>query len=188
MGVVRDAVDTALYCGVYTVGSDIFGICDYCCFLIKQTIEKGVSSMEWLHYVVDYGVIGFLLLMSVVVVAIAIERKMLFRRTRIESYRDKRQLELDLTRHLHLIATVGSNAPYIGLLGTVLGIMLTFATIGKNGIADATAIMTGLALALKATALGLVVAIPAVILYNLLLRSVKELLLRWEIEYGREKL
>jgi biopolymer transport protein ExbB len=144
--------------------------------------------VEWLHYAVDFVVIGFLILMSIVAVAVAIERKMFFRRLRLDAYLDRRELELDLTRRLHLIATVGSNAPYIGLLGTVLGIMLTFATMGKQGLADTSQIMTGLALALKATAIGLVVAIPAVILYNFLLKSVKELLLRWEIQHGREKL
>jgi biopolymer transport protein ExbB len=144
--------------------------------------------MEWLSYAVDFGVIGLLILMSVAAVAAAIERMFFFRRIRLDAYVDRRELELDLTRHLHLIATVGSNAPYIGLLGTVLGIMLTFATIGKQGIADTSQIMTGLALALKSTAIGLVVAIPAVTFYNFHLRSVKELLLRWEIKNGREKL
>ncbi|HQP56445.1 MAG TPA: TonB-system energizer ExbB [Syntrophorhabdus sp.] len=144
--------------------------------------------MDWLHYAIDFAVIGFLAFMSVVAVAVAIERKIFFRRVRLDDYTDRRELELDLTRHLHIIATVGSNAPYIGLLGTVLGIMLTFATIGKQGLADTSQIMTGLALALKATAIGLVVAIPAVILYNFILKSVKELLLRWEIQNGREKL
>ncbi len=144
--------------------------------------------MDWLHYAVDFAVIGFLVLMSIVAVTVAIERRLFFRRLRLDAYSDKRALELDLIRRLHLIATVGSNAPYVGLLGTVLGIMLTFAKIGKRGLADTSQIMMGLALALKATAVGLVVAIPAVILYNFLLKSVKELLLRWEIEHGREKL
>jgi biopolymer transport protein ExbB len=84
------------------------------------------------------------------------------------------------------IAAIGSNAPYIGLLGTVLGIMLTFYTIGQEGFMDTGKIMVGLALALKATAVGLLVAIPAVSLYNFLLRKVKVLLLRWEIEGGRK--
>lgn len=144
--------------------------------------------MEWLHYTVDFVVIGFLIFMSIVAVAVAIERKLFFRRLRLDAYTDRSELELDLMRRLHLIATVGSNAPYVGLLGTVLGIMATFAAIGKQGLADTSQIMTGLALALKATAIGLAVAIPAVILYNLLLKSVKELLLRWEIQHGREKL
>ena len=144
--------------------------------------------MESLRYVVDYGVIGLLVLMSIVAVAVAIERKLVYRKIRLGEYRDKKKLELDLTKRLYLIATVGSNAPYIGLLGTVLGIMLTFATIGKQGLVNTGDIMTGLALALKATAIGLTVAIPAIVFYNLLLRTVQELLLQWEIENGTEKL
>jgi biopolymer transport protein ExbB len=144
--------------------------------------------VEWVHSIVDYGVIAILLAMSVVAVAVAIERACCFRRTRFESYTDKKELELYLTRRLHLIATVGSNAPYVGLLGTVLGIMLTFASIGRQGLVDPGQIMSGLALALKATAIGLLVAIPAVVLYNLLLRSAKELMLKWEIANGRKGL
>jgi biopolymer transport protein ExbB/TolQ len=59
--------------------------------------------------------------------------------------------------------------------------MLTFATIGSKGLVDTGQIMSGLALALKATAVGLAVAIPSVIMYNLLLRSAKELIFQWEI-------
>jgi biopolymer transport protein ExbB len=110
-----------------------------------------------------------------------------FKRVRIEDFTCKRELELALTKKLHLIATVGINAPYIGLLGTVLGIMLTFATMGQDGMLDSGKIMTGLALALKATAVGLLVAIPSVTLYNLLLRWAKELLMKWDIRYGRER-
>ena len=84
-----------------------------------------------------------------------------------------------LTSRIHIIATVGSNAPYVGLLGTVLGIMLTFYTMGNQGFMDTGKIMAGLALALKATAAGLLVAIPSVVLYNFLLRKVKRLLLEW---------
>ena len=63
--------------------------------------------------------------------------------------------------------------------------MLTFATIGETGF-DTGRIMRGLSMALKATALGLLVAIPAVTLYNLLLRRCKVLLLKWDIAHGRE--
>ncbi len=139
--------------------------------------------MEILQQLIDYGVLGLLLLLSVVALAIAIERYLVFRATRVEDYVDKKELELHLTHKLHLIATIGTNAPYIGLLGTVLGIMLTFYSIGDNGF-DTTRIMKGLALALKATALGLLVAIPAVTLYNLLLRRCKVLLLQWDIRNG----
>jgi len=143
--------------------------------------------MEWLRVLIDYGIMGILLLLSLAAVAIAVERHLVFKNIAIDSFPDKKSLELELTRKLHLIATIGSNAPYIGLLGTVLGIMLTFYTMGKEGFMDSGKIMTGLSLALKATAAGLFVAIPSVVFYNLLLRKVKVLLMRWEIEYERER-
>ncbi len=142
--------------------------------------------MEGIKELVDYGVIGVLVLMSVLALGVSIERWIFFRGLNLEDYKTKQELEVDLTRGLHLIATVGSNAPYVGLLGTVLGIMLTFYTIGSKGFVNAKEIMVGLALALKATAVGLLVAIPSVILYNLLLRKVRVLLALWEAKYGRE--
>ncbi len=144
--------------------------------------------MDWLKIAVDYGIIGLLIILSMIAIGIAIERFFVFRQIRIEGFPDQKTLELELTRKLHLIATIGSNAPYIGLLGTVLGIMLTFYTIGQEGFMDTGKIMVGLALALKATAVGLLVAIPSVSLYNFLLRKVKVLLMSWEIEHGRKVL
>ena len=142
--------------------------------------------MEWLKVVVDYGIIGLLIFLSMIAVGIAIERFHLFKQIRLEAFPDQKSLELELTKKIHLIATIGSNAPYIGLLGTVLGIMLTFYMIGQEGFMDTGKIMVGLALALKATAVGLLVAIPSVSLYNFLLRKVKVLLMRWEIQHGRK--
>lgn len=144
--------------------------------------------MNWIGYTIDYGILGLLLLMSIIAVGVALERRHYYRKVEIAAFKDKKELELALTRRLHVVATIGSNAPYVGLLGTVLGIMLTFSTIGQQGLVDSGRIMTGLALALKATAAGLVVAIPAVVFYNFLLRSAKERILQWEVEYGREKL
>jgi biopolymer transport protein ExbB len=142
--------------------------------------------MEWLKGVVDYGIIGLLILLSMMAVGIAIERFHFFKWIKLDSFPDQKSLELELTKKIHLIATIGSNAPYIGLLGTVLGIMLTFYMIGQEGFMDTGKIMVGLALALKATAVGLLVAIPSVSLYNFLLRKVKVLLMNWEIERGRK--
>ena len=144
--------------------------------------------MEWLKNAVDYGIIGFLGLMSVVAVAVAIERHLVYKHIRIEDFPDKKTLELEITKKIHLIATIGSNAPYIGLLGTVLGVMLTFYTMGKEGFMDTGKIMVGLSLALKATAVGLLVAIPSIVLYNFLLRKAKVLMMQWEIRNGRERI
>lgn len=143
--------------------------------------------MDWLKGAVDYGVIGLLLIMSFIAVGIAVERFLIYKNIRTDQFADKKSLELALTHKLHVIATIGSNAPYIGLLGTVLGIMLTFYTMGREGFMDTGKIMVGLALALKATAIGLFVAIPSVVLYNFLLRRVKVLIAEWEIADGRKR-
>ncbi|MBI5556405.1 MAG: TonB-system energizer ExbB [Deltaproteobacteria bacterium] len=137
--------------------------------------------MEWLKYLIDYGIIGLLLSMSIVSVAIGIERHLFFRKVKLADFDCRKSLELRLTEKMHLIASIGSNAPYMGLLGTVLGIMLTFYNMGQSGFMDTGKIMVGLALALKVTAMGLLVAIPAVTIYNLLLRRVKVLIMQWEI-------
>ncbi|MCP5006786.1 MAG: TonB-system energizer ExbB [Planctomycetes bacterium] len=134
---------------------------------------------------IEYGVIGFLILMSIVAISIAVERFLVYRKLRFGDFKDRKSLELELTKKLHIVATIGVNAPYIGLLGTVLGIMLTFYNIGDEGFMDTGKIMIGLALALKATAVGLLVAIPSISLYNFLLRKVKVFLMKWDIENGR---
>lgn len=84
-----------------------------------------------------------------------------------------------LDRYLSFLATVGSNAPFIGLLGTVFGIMDAFRSLAQSQ-GDATAVMVGISKALVATAVGLMVAIPAVIAYNYFQRQVKSVLLNLE--------
>jgi biopolymer transport protein TolQ len=71
-----------------------------------------------------------------------------------------------LERQLNLLATVGSTAPYIGLFGTVWGILNSFQALGGVQQASLTMVAPGIAEALIATALGLFAAIPAVIAYN----------------------
>lgn len=82
----------------------------------------------------------------------------------------------ELERFLSFLATVGSNAPYIGLLGTVLGIMKAFNDLANSTDAGQQTVMAGISLALVATAAGLFVAIPAVISYNYYQRQVKGIL------------
>ncbi|MCS7278817.1 MAG: TonB-system energizer ExbB [Thermodesulfobacteriaceae bacterium] len=144
--------------------------------------------MEHLALIIDYGIIGILLFLSVIALGIGIERFFYYKKIKLQDFRDKKELEIDLTKNLYLIATIASNAPYIGLLGTVLGIMLTFYSIGQEGLIESKKVMIGLALALKATAIGLLVAIPASAIYNFLLRKVREKLALWEIENGRERI
>ncbi|MCX7874292.1 MAG: TonB-system energizer ExbB [Caldimicrobium sp.] len=129
---------------------------------------------------------GILALMSLVAFYLYFERLLFYRSLPLRELKSKSKLERELTKGLHLIASIASNAPYVGLLGTVLGIMHTFYTMGQGGLADTLKIMVGLSLALKATAVGLLVAIPATLLYNHLTRKVREIILEWEEINGRE--
>jgi len=81
-----------------------------------------------------------------------------------------------LERSLNFLATIGSNAPFVGLLGTVLGIMRAFHDLSQNPSGNNQAVMSGIASALVATAVGLLVAIPAVIAYNTFSRQVRSTL------------
>jgi biopolymer transport protein ExbB len=135
----------------------------------------------------DYGVIGLLVLMSIVTLWLFIERMMFYATVRIYDYNHRDTLEMDLTDNLGVISAIGSNAPYVGLLGTVLGIMLTFYTMGDVGAVDAKKIMMGLALALKATAMGLVVAMPAIVVYTLLLRKVEKILTVFDVAQDKKE-
>jgi biopolymer transport protein ExbB len=130
----------------------------------------------------EYFVIGILAFMGFLSLWFWIERLLRYKQIDIKEYKTKTELELEVTKHVDIIATCGSNAPYVGLLGTVFGIMLTFYTMGQGGGMDVNAIMSSLALALKATALGLLVAIPAIIFTNHLSRRIDVILARWDID------
>ncbi len=142
--------------------------------------------IELLKANLDYGVFGILGTMSFLVLWFGIERLLYYRSVSLSLFQHSDDLQIALTRHLTLISTIGANAPYIGLLGTVLGILITFYDIGQGGgNIDSAAIMLGLALALKATAAGLFVAIPAIWIYNGLLRKVDVISARWRVEQAR---
>jgi biopolymer transport protein ExbB len=138
-------------------------------------------DIEFLKNLVDYGVIALLIFMSFLSVWFFIERIFFYRKLDVKSYKNKKSLDIALTRHLTIIGTIASNSPYIGLLGTVLAIMLTFINMG-NGDIEAAKIMSSLALALKATAAGLVVAIISQVFYNILGRYAEVLESHYETE------
>jgi biopolymer transport protein ExbB len=138
-------------------------------------------DIEVLKDLVDYGVIALLIFMSFLSVWFFIERLFFYRKVDVKTFKNKKSLDIALTKHLTIIGTIASNSPYIGLLGTVLAIMLTFFTMG-NGDIEAAKIMSSLALALKATAAGLVVAIISQIFYNILGRYAEVLESDYETE------
>ena len=84
--------------------------------------------------------------------------------------------KLQLERHLGWLGTMGSTAPLIGLLGTVWGIMRAFHDMALTGSAGPSVVAAGIAEALFTTAAGLLVAVPAVMLYNHFLRRINVML------------
>jgi len=103
----------------------------------------------------------------------------------------------ELRRGMNVLASVGSVAPFVGLLGTVVGIIGAFQAIGVSGSAGLSSVMAGISEALIETAFGLMVAIPAVLFYNYLSarvagielalgRSMGELLDEMENNHGKK--
>jgi biopolymer transport protein ExbB len=90
------------------------------------------------------------------------------------------QARLHWDRNLAVLATIGSNAPFIGLFGTVLGIIKAFHDLSQQAATGATTVTAGISEALVATAVGLLVAIPAVIAFNVFQRRVKAALTQAE--------
>lgn len=91
------------------------------------------------------------------------------------------QEEDRLSRNLGFLATVGSTSPYVGLFGTVWGIMNSFRSLANLTQASLTAVAPGISEALIATAMGLFAAIPAVIAYNRFSVRVEDLMNRYEV-------
>jgi biopolymer transport protein TolQ len=120
----------------------------------------------------------------------------------IESHVDATILHVakKLEKNLFILSTVVTLAPFLGLLGTVWGILLTFSNLQSHAITTGnTSILSGLSLALGTTVIGLVVAIPALVAYNYLKATVKDftvdmenfshrLLAKIEIQYRRVNL
>ncbi|EAI0689755.1 TonB-system energizer ExbB [Campylobacter coli] len=128
--------------------------------------------MEFLKDYIDLIIFIILGIMAFVAFWCVIERVLFFRKIDFKNYENQEQFDDAISENLTTIYIIYSNAPYVGLLGTVVGIMITFYEMGIAGNIDVKSIVVGLSLALKATALGLLVAIPALMAYNALLRKV----------------
>ncbi|EAB5271000.1 TonB-system energizer ExbB [Campylobacter jejuni] len=128
--------------------------------------------MEFLKDYIDLIIFLILGIMAFIAFWCVVERMLFFRKINFKNYENQEQFDDAISENLTTVYIIYSNAPYIGLLGTVIGIMVTFYEMGLAGNIDVKSIVVGLSLALKATALGLLVAIPALMAYNALLRKV----------------
>lgn len=78
-------------------------------------------SISWLSGLIDYGVVGILAALSVIVVAVSLERYAFYRKVSISAFQDIKSMELALTGKLSVIASVGANAPTWGFWGPCWG-------------------------------------------------------------------
>lgn len=99
--------------------------------------------MEWMKEAVDYVIFGILGLMGFIALWLTIERMLFLKRYRPGHYESEEERSIALTKNFTTLYIIYSNAPYVGLLGTVIGIMLTFYDMGSTGAIDAGQIMTG---------------------------------------------
>lgn len=106
-----------------------------------------------------------------------------FSRSEIDELLNTKRMEekLKLERYLGVLGTMGNTAPFIGLFGTVVGIIKAFRDLAAAGGGGPTVVAKGIAEALVATAGGLAVAIPAVICFNYFTKKVKQLSVEMEV-------
>lgn len=138
--------------------------------------------MEFMKLYLDYLIFGVLGFMGFVAIWLSIERMVFFKRVRFSDFKNLNEFEEKLSKHMTTLYIIYSNAPYIGLLGTVGGIIVTFYGMSMSDGIDAKKIMADLSLALEATGAGLLVAIPTLIAYNGLLRKIDILINRYKAE------
>lgn len=93
-----------------------------------------------------------------------------------------RQVVPELERYLRSLGTIAGISPFLGLFGTVVGMIQMFAGIGQHGVGDPSIVATGISTALITTAGGLAVAIPSLMFYRYFRGRVNELLLEMEQE------
>jgi len=126
-------------------------------------------------------ILWILLLMSVISFGVIVERALAFSHLKNNLKNlSEAKIRITLEKRLGLLATFGNNAPFIGLFGTVLGVINAFHTLSSGNEFGISAVMGGISEALVATATGLFVAIPSVMAYNYFVRKIKIILLQIE--------
>ncbi|MCX6076502.1 MAG: MotA/TolQ/ExbB proton channel family protein [Campylobacterales bacterium] len=143
--------------------------------LIEKLLGVAIIGVE--------PVLWVLISMSIISFGVIIERVLVFVHIKNSLQNlSKTELRILLEKRLGILATFGNNAPFVGLFGTVLGIINAFHSLSKEGSEfGVNTVMGGISEALVATAVGLFVAIPSVIAYNYFVRKIKMILLEMEV-------
>lgn len=144
--------------------------------LSKLYADINQSNAQGLEAIFHAGFKEFLRLQNKIGVSAEAIIESVKRAMRGAQMREQDKMEI----HLPALATVGSTSPYVGLFGTVWGIMLSFRALANVQQATIAMVAPGIAEALIATAMGLFAAIPAVVAYNRYMTSINRLLNRFD--------
>lgn len=139
-----------------------------------------MDFLQILNDYLDLAIFGLLGAMGFVGIWLGIERMVFFWRVKPQNFATENALKEALSKNLTTLYIIYQNAPYVGLLGTVGGIILTFYGMSTHAFIDPQKIMRDLSLALQATGAGLVVAIPVLVIYNIFLRKMDVILARFQ--------
>lgn len=102
---------------------------------------------------------------------------------RLNEYTSIEKLTIDLNKKMTTLYTISTNVVYVGLLGTVIGVIFTLKDLTNL---DKTVLVTNLSFALIATASSLVVAIPSTVFYNYLVSKIENISMEWKDEYSKK--
>ncbi|MDU7693589.1 MAG: TonB-system energizer ExbB [Helicobacter sp.] len=139
-----------------------------------------MQFLDILSRYLDIAIFSTLGFMGFLSIWLSIERIIFYARVKFLDYKNELDLEEGLSKNMTALYIIYSNAPYIGLLGTVGGIILTFYGISQGNEINAKKIMSDLSLALEATGAGLLVAIPTLMVYNIFQRKIDVILSRYK--------
>lgn len=142
-------------------------------------------DIEQIKSIIELGIMLTLALAMITIVYLAINRNgaISMLRSQLASFKNKTELEIELNKKMTFLFSIVSNAVYIGLFGTVLGVMVTLSAIEQI---EHKALIASLSLPLLSTAVSIVVAIVGTFIFNSVVASVDETLKLWDIKHGND--
>ncbi len=140
-------------------------------------------AIENIKDIVEFGVLSVLAVALLVLIYLYINRKAAFRfaLSQLQRFDNKTELEIELHKKMSVIYSLASNAVYIGLLGTVIGIMITLQSIDFESKKE---MIASLAIPLISTAASIIVAIIGNFIYNALAADIETILRYWDVKNG----
>lgn len=142
-------------------------------------------NLEQIKFTIEAGIMLILALSMITIIYLAINRSgaIAMLRSQMQSFKNKTELEIELNKKMTFLFSIVSNAVYIGLFGTVLGVMITLSAIEQ---VEQKQLIASLSLPLLSTAVSIVVAIIGTFVFNSVNARIEETLKMWDIAHGND--